>query len=154
MTIENKIDLNGVDNYGKKLIGFAVGGLVIIIVICMIGFLINSVFGIFFSNDYDANSKSMVQVISELNTDFMNKITTIQQENPYEEYDIEGSRADWKDVLAVYVAKYSNGDYQTEMISLDDKKIEEIKKIFWEMNEISFTKEETTEEKTEGLTGL
>ena len=44
---------------------------VIIIVICMIGFLINSVFGIFFSNDYDANSKSMVQVISELNTDFM-----------------------------------------------------------------------------------
>lgn len=121
---------------------------VIIIVICMIGFLINSVFGIFFSNDYDANSKSMVQVISELNTDFMNKITTIQQENPYEEYDIEGSRADWKDVLALYVAKYSNGDYQTEMISLDDKKIEEIKKIFWEMNEISFTKEETTEEKT------
>ena len=32
MTIENKIDLNGVDNYGKKLIGFAVGGLVIIAV--------------------------------------------------------------------------------------------------------------------------
>ncbi len=28
------------------------------------------------------------------------------------------------------------------------KKIEEIKKIFWEMNEVSFTKEETTEEKT------
>ena len=26
------------------------------------------------------------------------------------------------------------------------KKIEEIKKIFWEMNEVSFTKEETTEE--------
>ena len=129
----------------KNLLYLLIAGgwisVVIIIVICMIGFLINSVFGIFFSNDYDANSKSMVQVISELNTDFMNKITTIQQENPYEEYDIEGSRADWKDVLAVYVAKYSNGDYQTEMMTLDDKKIEEIKKIFWEMNEVSFTKE-------------
>lgn len=136
----------------KNLLYLLIAGgwisVVIIIVICMIGFLINSVFGIFFSNDYDANSKSMVQVISELNTDFMNKITTIQQENPYEEYDIEGSRADWKDVLAVYVAKYSNGDYQTEMTTLDDKKIEEIKKIFWEMNEVSFTKEETTEQKT------
>ena len=124
----------------KGLIYLLIAGgwivVVIIIVICMIGFLVSSIFGIFFSNDYDANSKSMVQVISELNTDFMNKITTIQQENPYEEYDIEGSRADWKDVLAVYVAKYSNGDYQTEMMSLDDKKIEEIKKIFWEMNEI------------------
>ena len=136
----------------KGLIYLLIAGgwivVVIIIVICMIGFLVSSIFGIFFSNDYDANSKSMVQVISELNTDFMNKITTIQQENPYEEYDIEGSRADWKDVLAVYVAKYSNGDYQTEMMTLDDKKIEEIKKIFWEMNEVSFTKEETTEQKT------
>lgn len=110
----------------KGLIYLLIAGgwivVVIIIVICMIGFLVSSIFGILFSNDYDANSKSMVQVISELNTDFMNKITTIQQENPYEEYDIEGSRADWKDVLAVYVAKYSNGDYQSEMMSLDEKK--------------------------------
>jgi hypothetical protein len=120
----------------------------IIVVICMIGFLVSSIFGIFFTNEYDENSKSITQVISELNTEFMNKITTIQQENPYDEYDITGSRAEWKDVLAVYVAKYSNGDYQTEMMSLDDSKIEELKKIFWEMNEVSFTKDVTTEEQT------
>lgn len=135
----------------KSLITFLIAGgwivVMIIIVICMIGFLVSSVFGIFFSNEYESNSKNMSQVISELNTEFMNKITTIQQENPYEEYDIEGSRAEWKEVLSVYVAKYSNGNYQTEMMSLDDNKIEEIKKIFWEMNEIAFTKEESTEEK-------
>lgn len=135
----------------KSLITFLIAGgwivVMIIIVICMIGFLVSSVFGIFFSNEYESNSKNMSQVISELNTEFMDKITTIQQENPYEEYDIEGSRAEWKEVLSVYVAKYSNGDYQTEMMSLDDNKIEEIKKIFWEMNEITFTKEETNEEK-------
>lgn len=136
----------------KNLLYLLIAGgwisVVIIIVVCMIGFLMNSVFGIFFSNEYDENSKSMVQVISELNTEFINKITTIQQENPYEEYDIEGSRAEWKDILAVYVAKYSNGNYQTEMMSLNEEKIEEIKRIFWEMNEVSFTKEETTEQKT------
>ena len=135
----------------KSLITFLIAGgwivVMIIIVICMIGFLVSSVFGIFFSNEYESNSKNMSQVISELNTEFMNKITAIQQENPYEEYDIEGSRAEWKEVLSVYVAKYSNGNYQTEMMSLDDNKIEEIKKIFWEMNEITFTKEETNEEK-------
>lgn len=113
----------------------------IIIVICMIGFLTTSIFGIFFTNEYYANSKNMVQVISELNTDFVNKITTIQQENPYDEYDITGSRSEWKDILAVYVAKYSNEDYNTEMMSLDEKKIEEIKKIFWDMNEVTFTKD-------------
>lgn len=130
----------------KSLIYSLIAGgwiiVVIIIVICMIGFLASSIFGIFFSNDYNENSKSMAQIISELNTEFMNKVTTIQQENPYDEYDIEGSRADWKDILAVYIAEYSNGEYQTEMMSLDDIKIEKIKRIFWEMNEISFTKEE------------
>lgn len=135
----------------KGLIALLMAGgwivVVIVIVICMIALLINSIFGIFFSNDYEQNNKSMTQVISELNTEFMNKITTIQKENPYEEYDIEGKRADWKDVLAVYVAKYSNGDYKTEMMSLDDKKIEELKKIFWDMNEVSFTKDSWTEQK-------
>jgi hypothetical protein len=139
-------------NATKALITFLIAGgwivTMIIVVICMIGFLVSSIFGIFFTNEYDENSKSMTQVISELNTEFMNKITTIQQENPYDEYDITGSRAEWKDVLAVYVAKYSNGDYQTEMMSLDDSKIEELKKIFWEMNEVSFTKDVTTEEQT------
>lgn len=134
----------------KNLITFLIAGgwivLMIIIVICMIGFLVTSVFGIFFTNEYDANSKSMVQVISELNTEFMNKITTIQQENPHDEYDISGSRADWKEILSIYVAKYSNGDYHTEMMSLDDKKIEEIKKIFWDMNEVTFSKDVTTQQ--------
>lgn len=136
----------------KGLIAFLVAGgwivVVIVLVICMIGFLISSIFGIFFSNDYEQNYKSMSQVVNELNIEFMNKITAIQKENPYEEFYIEGSRADWKDVLAVYVAKYSNGNYQTEMMSLDDKKIDELKKVFWDMNEITFTKDTWTEQKT------
>ena len=136
----------------KGLIALLIAGgwivVVIILVICMIAFLVSSVFGIFFSNEYEQNTKSMSQVVNELNIEFMNKITTIQQENPYDEYYIEGSRADWKEVLAVYVAKYSNGNYQTEMISLDDTKTEELKKIFWDMNEISFTKDTWSEEKT------
>ncbi len=129
----------------KALIMFLIAGgwivVMIIIIICMIGFLVTSIFGIFFTNEYNANSKNMVQVISELNTEFMNKITTIQQENPYDEYDITGSRVDWKNILSVYVAKYSNGDYHTEMMSLNDNKIDEIKNIFWNMNEITFTKD-------------
>lgn len=129
----------------KTLIMFLMAGswivVMIIIVICIIGFFTTSIFGIFFTNEYDANSKNMVQVISELNTEFINKITTIQQENPHDEYDISGSRSQWKDILSVYVAKYSNGDYNTEMMSLDEKKIEEIKKIFWDMNEVTFTKD-------------
>ncbi len=49
----------------KGLIYLLIAGgwivVVIIIVICMIGFLVSSIFGIFLSNDYDANSKRMVR---------------------------------------------------------------------------------------------
>lgn len=135
----------------KALTMFLIAGgwvmVLIIVVICMIGFLTTSIFGIFFSNEYESNSKSMIQVVNELNSEFINKITSIQQENPYDEFDIQGSRADWKEILAVYVAKYSNGNYQTEMMSLDEDKINEIRKVFWDMNEITFTKDVTTEEK-------
>jgi len=136
----------------KALIVFLLAGgwiaALIVIVICMIGLLVSSIFGIFFSGeDMGDGSKSMTSVISELNQEFMGKITQIQNDNPYEEYDIEGARASWKDILAVYVAKYSNGDYKTEMMSLDENKINQLKQIFWDMNEVSFTKDVETEEK-------
>ena len=73
--------------------------------------LILSLYGIFFSSE---NIGSMVtiegqqqivtmeQVISDLNTEFMNKITQIQKDNLYDEYDINSNRAEWKDILAIY----------------------------------------------------
>lgn len=143
----------------KSLIFFLLGGfwiaIIIIIVVSLIAMLVGSVFGIFFSSE-DVGSTitvnetqqpvTMNKVIADLNTEFMNKITQIQQENPYDEYDITGSRAEWKDVLAVYVAKVSGGDNQVEMATLDDNKVNTLKEIFWAMNEISFTKEEESRE--------
>lgn len=143
----------------KSLIFFLFGGfwiaIIIIIVISLIAMLVGSVFGIFFSSE-DVGSTitinetqqpvTMNKVIADLNTEFMNKITQIQQENPYNEYDITGSKAEWKDVLAVYVAKVSGGDNQVEMVTLDDDKVNTLKEIFWAMNEISFTKEEESRE--------
>lgn len=143
----------------KSLIFFLLGGfwiaIIIIIVVSLIAMLVGSVFGIFFSSE-DVGSTitinetqqpvTMNKIIADLNTEFMNKITQIQQENPYNEYDITGSRAEWKDILAVYVAKVSGGDNQVEMATLDDNKVNTLKEIFWAMNEISFTKEEESRE--------
>lgn len=145
----------------KSLLFFILGGswivIFIIIVICLIGMLVSSVFGIFFSNE-DVGSTitvnniqqpiTMDTLIADLNTEFTNKITQIQKENPYNEFDITGTRAEWKDVLAVYVAKVSGGDNRVEMITLDDNKVNILKEIFWTMNKISFTKEEETHQET------
>ena len=85
----------------------------------------------------------MNQIIADLNTEFINKITQIQKDNPYDEYDINSNRAEWKDVLAIYTVKLSNGNNEADVITLNDEKVNLLKEIFWEMNEISFTKDFT-----------
>ena len=143
----------------KALIAFLVAGgwivVLIIIVVCLIAMLVSSIFGIFFSSE-DTGSTitingqqqvvTMNQVIADLNTEFMNKITQIQKDNPYDEYDINSHRAEWKDVLAIYTVKLSNGNNEADVITLNDEKVNLLKEIFWEMNEISFTKDEESHE--------
>lgn len=143
----------------KALIAFLVAGgwivVIIIVIICLIAMLCSSVFGIFFASE-DTGSTitingtqqvvTMNQIISDLNIEFMNKITQIQQENPYDEYDIISNKAEWKDILAVYTVKTSEGNDAADVITLDDRKVKLLKEIFWEMNEVTFTKEEESHE--------
>ena len=135
---------------------------VIIIVICLIAMLCSSIFGIFFASENTGSTitingtqqvVTMNQVISDLNIEFMNKITQIQKENPYDEYDINSKKAEWKDILAVYTVKISEGNDGADVITLNDNKVNLLKEIFWEMNEVTFTKEEETHEEIKiGLT--
>ena len=135
---------------------------VIIIVICLIALLCASVFGIFFSSEDTGSTitvgevqevTTMSGVISDLNTEFINKITKIQKENPYDEYDIDSNRAEWKDVLAIYSVKVNGGNNQNEVLTLNDEKVQILKDIFWEMNDITYTKEESSHEEIKiGLT--
>ena len=146
----------------KALIAFLIAGgwivALIIIVICLIAMLCSSIFGIFFASE-DTGSKitvgetqkvtTMNQVISDLNKEFMDKITKIQNENSHDEYDISSNRAEWKDVLAIYSIKVNGGNTQNEVLTIDDNKVKQLKEIFWEMNEISYKVDEKTETKTE-----
>ena len=114
----------------------AAGGwvaVVVIIVICLIGLICASVFGIFFSNE--TGSKSMTTVISETNSEVYNKIEDIKKKNKYDEVDIESTYTNWNDVIAVYSVKYSeDGKYNITIIDEGNEK--KIKNVFWDFNEI------------------
>lgn len=126
----------------KALISAIIAGgwiaIVIIVVICLIALICSSVFGIFFSNDKSVNSgKTMSSVVREINTEFTNKITEIQKNNAHDDYEINSNKAQWKDVLAIYSVLVTNGKEQSDVITMDDKKEEKLRKVFWEMNTIS-----------------
>ena len=110
---------------------------VVIVVICLIAMICTSIFGIFFSNEKDVGDKTMSSVIREINTDFTNRITEIQTNTEHDEYEINSNRAEWKDILSLYAVVVSNGKEQTDVITLDDKKINKLKEIFWQMNTIT-----------------
>lgn len=126
----------------KALISFLLAGgwiaLIIIIVICLIGVLLNSHFGIFFSGKKTSeNSITMQDVIAECNNEFYDKLQSIQDENEHEEYVLEGKLASWKDMLVIYTVKVSKGINENDVITIDDNKKQIMKDIFWNMNSLS-----------------
>lgn len=130
----------------KALISAIIAGgwvaIFIIIIICLIGLICTSVFGIFFSSEKEVNGKTMSSVVSEINIEFTNKITDIQNNTEHDDYEINSNRAEWKDVISIYAVEIGNGEEQTDVITLDDKKVEKLKEIFWKMNTISSKVEE------------
>lgn len=130
----------------KALISAIIAGgwlaLVIIVIICVIGLICSSVFGIFFSNEKNSNNRTMSSVVTEINTEFTNRIAEIQRNNLHDDYEIKSDRAEWKDIISIYAVLVTNGEEQSDVVTLDDKKVQKLKDIFWEMNEISSKVEE------------
>lgn len=109
-----------------------------IVIICLVGLLVTSIFGIFFSSEKTSkNGIAMKDVVMECNQEFSNKLDSIQASNPHDEYVLEGNMASWKDILLIYSIKQSNGKNEQEVITMDNNKKQIVKNIFWDMNEIT-----------------
>ena len=126
----------------KALIAALIAGgwvaMIIIVVICLVGLLANSIFGIFLSNQKtSSNAITMNEVVAECNQEFADKIQSIQDSNPHEDYVLDGNMASWKDILLVYTVKQSNGINATDVVTMDDNKKKVLKGIFWDMNSLS-----------------
>ena len=135
----------------KALIAaIAAGGwiaVVVIIVICLIGLIVGSCFGIFFSGEDSGTGQTMRQAVQEINADYQSQIDTTRATIIYDELEMSGSRAVWPEVLAVYAVKTTTApDDPQEVATVDDAKKAILKDIFWQMNEISSHTESKTEE--------
>ena len=134
----------------KALIAaIAAGGwivVLIIVVICLIGMIIGSCFGIFFSGEDSGTGQTMQTAVQEINTDYQENLDEIKASHSYDVLEMSGSRAVWKEVLAVYAVKTTTDpDNAQEVATMDDEKLELLKDIFWQMNEISSSTSTQTE---------
>ena len=115
-----------------------------VLVICLIGLLIASPFGIFFSGEDSGTGYTMPEAVRTLNGEFTDRIEQIKAENPYDELDMDNAGsaamiANWRDVLAIYAVRTTTDDTSPdEVATLTEEKLDILRQIFWDMNAISY----------------
>lgn len=134
----------------KALITALVAGgwaaVMVILIICLIGLLVGSCFGIFFSGEDAGTGQTMQTVVREINVEYQDRLDEVKAFHSYDVLEMSGSRAVWKEVLAIYAVKTTTDpDNAQEVATMDDGKKALLKSIFWEMNEISSRTESKTE---------
>ena len=126
----------------KSLVSAIIAGgwvaVIVVILLCLVGLIAGSVYGVFFSGEDSGNGMSMPVVVREINQEYDDKLEQIKSSASYDVLEMSGSRAVWKDVLAVYSVKVNTDpDNPLEVATLDDTKKKLLTDIFWEMNEVS-----------------
>ena len=141
--------VKAVHSIGAALVGGMSGMLLVpLVVVLLLGGLLCSPLGIFFSGDADGDV-TLQQVMSELNTAFADRITEIENANAHDDLRQDGQRPLWKEILTVYAVKTTtDSENPLDAVSMDEEHAEVLRTIFWDMTVIEFATEIYTEEIT------
>lgn len=127
----------------------AAGGwvaIVAVVIICLIGLIVGSCFGIFFSSEDTGSTQTMQEVVRDINDEYIERLDDIKDSVEYDELEMSGARAVWPEVLAIYAVKTTTDpDNPQEVASITDEKIELLRDIFWQMNKIDHETDDVPE---------
>ena len=100
----------------------------VIILICMVGLIVGSAFGILFSSEDTGSGQILRDAVSEINQEYEAQLDSIRANNAHDVVEMSGSRAVWRDVLSVYAVRTTTDpDNPQEVVSMDDNK----KQLLW-----------------------
>lgn len=119
---------SGVKSIGAVIAAGGIPAVVVIIIICLIGAIGGTCFGIFLANDETTGTeKTMSQAISELTSEHYANITAMKTSYSYDLLEVKGDTSiKWKDILAIYAIKITSGEDPLEVVTLN-----EVKKIYF-----------------------
>lgn len=126
--------------------------LLVVVVICLIGLLVGSCFGIFFSGEDTGTGQTIRTAIAQVDQEYQDRLEEIQASHPHDTVEITGSQAAWKEILAVYAVKTTTDPEGQDVASMDEEKRRLLAEVFWEMNQVS-ARVETRTETSEGEGG-
>ena len=124
------------------------GGIVLLIMmLCLIlvAAIAASPFGIFFAGGGSEEGVPVSVAVTQVNYAYNATLEELQSGDTYDDVVIEGAGADWVEVLAVFAVKVagSNEVDTTDVVTLDENRIDRLEAVFWDMTTISHEVEET-----------
>lgn len=128
------------------LLGGAGGLIALVLVIGGAAAVIGTPFGVFWSRQ-DADAQSVPQAVATINMEFTDKINQIQAKHPADSVVIHRvpgggsglSITNWTEIVAVFAVKTAGADADaTDVVTMDEKRIDLLRKIFWDMNAATY----------------
>lgn len=126
--------------------------LVVFVIIAAVIAIISTSFGIFYSLfDNSEDVKKVSQIVAETNSEFNNKVEDIKNSTDYDsiEYRLLPRGEDglfitnWTQVVAVFAVKTAlDSSNALDVVTMDSKREEMLKDIFWDMNELYYETKE------------
>ena len=87
--------------------------------------------GIFFSGEDTGTGITMQAAVAEINEEYGERLDQLKEENEHEVFRLSGSRAPWKDVLAVYAVKVNTDSENPQVVAnLTEEKKELLRGVF------------------------
>ena len=138
----------------ELIAAIAAGGwvvLVVVLLICIVGLLIASPFGIFFAGGGSRDAVSPTAAIVQINGEYADMLSELQARGTYDRVEIQGRPPSWADVFAVFAAKTAGAADGASVAVLDQDTVEKLRAVFWDMTEIT-TAEAEIDHPAEGET--
>ena len=126
----------------------AAGGwiaVVVILLICMIGLVVGSVFGIFAPSPDNENNITIVQTVREANAEYETQIAEIKNRYDYDMCFVSGEPCEWSLAIAVYAVKTNRTE---DVVTFDEAKAEVLKEIYRRLNRMDVHTEQIAVKET------
>lgn len=109
-----------------------------VVVVLLAALVATSPFGIFFTggNMGDENP-TLRECVAKLDRDHAARIEAIKTDTPHDSIMFEGSKAPWKEVLAIFAVKTTtDASNPLDAITLDEERQRLLENVYWDMNRI------------------
>lgn len=107
-----------------------IGLVAILAVIVVIGALLASPLGIFFSNESTPNSVPLSSAVSQINMELNTRLISLQS-GEYTDIIVEGAPPSWADVIAVFASYTAGAQNGVDVAQLTPDRVSRLQAVFW-----------------------